>query len=324
MSFEQSKWVWMNGECIRWSDARIHVSAHALHYGTGVFEGIRCYKTVDGPALFRLDDHLTRLFLSAEVHGIELPYSPDEIEEAVCTTVGLNEFESCYIRPICYYGGGGLGLHPRDCPVEVAILAWPWAALLGDESLVSGVRVTVSPWIKFSSRTLPTTAKACGQYLNSILAVRDAYNRGFDEALLRDERGNIAEGSGENLFIVSDGRLITNDAASSILLGVTRDTVIEVARNLGYEVEIATISVERLLDADEAFLTGTAAEVAPICELDGRRIGAGRRGPITERLQRAFFDITTGRDRSYSRWLHPVHYSVASDMSSRRLSLAGD
>lgn len=324
MSFEQSKWVWMNGECIRWGDAQVHVSAHALHYGTGVFEGIRCYKTVDGPALFRLDDHIARLFASAETHGIELPYSAAELEQAVCETILLNEFESCYVRPICYYGSGVLGLHPRHCPIEFAILAWPWAALLGDQSLVTGVKVTVSHWVKFSSRTLPTTAKACGQYLNSILAVRDAHNRGFDEALLQDERGDIAEGSGENLFIVSAGRLITNDSESSILLGITRKTVIEIAGDLGYEVKIAAISVDDLLASDEAFLTGTAAELAPICEVDGRLIQDGRRGPVTERLQQAFFAITTGRDRSYSRWLHPVRYRAPFDVSAASLSLAGD
>ena len=306
MSFEQSQWIWMNGEIIRWNDARIHVSSHALHYGSGVFEGIRCYQTNDGPAIFRLEAHLTRFYASAATYGIEIPFSIPDMQDAVCETIRRNGFESCYVRPICYYGSSVLSVHPRNCPVEVAILAWPWATYLGEEGLEAGVRVTVSPWVKFQSRMLPTTAKGCGQYLNSLLAVRDAYSRGYDEALLLDADGNVAEGSGENLFVALDGRLMTNGEESSILLGVTRDSVVEIARDLGYAIEVGPLSLEDLMRGDEAFFTGTAAEVTPIREVDGKVIGCGRRGPITEKIQRVFFGITEGRDPKYRRWLHPV------------------
>lgn len=306
MSFEQSKWVWMNGKLINWSDATLHVSAHALHYGSGVFEGIRCYHTVAGPALFRLDAHLARFYASAAIHGIQIPYDPGLLEDAICETISRNGFESCYVRPICYYGSRALSVDPRACPVEVAVLAWPWAPYLGAEGLERGVRVTVSPWRKFESQALPTTAKACGQYVNSILAVREAVDRGYDEALLLDAAGNIAEGSGENLFVVKDGRLVTNDERSSILLGVTRDSVIELARTLGFRVDVGTIAIDDLHSADEAFFTGTAAEVTPIREVDGCQIGDGKRGPVTERIQRAFFTITEGGDAHFSHWLHAV------------------
>jgi branched-chain amino acid aminotransferase len=296
----------MNGRSVRWDEAQVHVSAHALHYGTGVFEGIRCYKTKDGPALFRLEEHLARLFASAAVHLIKIPYSPLELETAVCETIRLNGFESCYVRPICYFGSGVLGLNPRNCPVEVVILAWPWAPLLGADSPRTGVRVSVSPWVKFQSRMLPTTAKACGQYLNSILAVREATARGFDEALLLDSEGHIAEASGENLFIVRDRRLYTNDQASSILLGVTRDAVIEIARDLGYTVLIGRLSLDDLMSADEAFLTGTAAELTPVREVDGKSIGTGIRGETTEQLQQVFYAVTSGADPRYRHWLRLV------------------
>ncbi len=306
MTFDQTKWVWMNGRCIRWANATLHVSSHALHYGSGVFEGIRCYQTVDGPAILRLDAHLQRLFASAEVYGIEIPYTVDELAEAACEVVERNDFSSCYVRPICYYGSDSLGVHPRSCSVEVAILAWPWAPYLGEEGLEKGVRVTVSPWLKFSSRMMPTVAKGCGQYLNSMLAVRDAFRRGYDEALLLDAEGHIAEGSGENLFIVRDGRLLTNDERHSILMGITRDAVIKIAGDLGYDVETGALRLADLLSAEEAFFTGTAAEVTPIREVDGTVIGHGARGPITEQIQRVFFAVTEGRDPRYKDWLHAV------------------
>jgi len=296
----------MNGRPVRWDDAQVHISAHALHYGTGVFEGIRCYETEEGPAVFRLEEHIARLFDSAVIHGIDIPYTAVQLEEAVCETIALNEFEACYVRPICFFGSGVLGLDPRACRLEVAILTWPWSPLLGNESVVTGVRVTISPWVKLHSSMLPTTAKACGQYLNSILAVRDALRRGYDEALLLDAAGNLAEGSGENLFVVKGGRLLTNDQDSSILMGITRDSVIEIARDLGYPVEIGSVTLEELLNADEAFLTGTAAEVTPIREVDEQPVGGGKRGSITEQIQNVFADVTSGRDRRYCRWLRHV------------------
>ncbi len=306
MDFERTQWVWMNGKCVRWADAIVHVSAHALHYGSGVFEGIRCYSTDDGPAIFRMEAHLDRLYASAAVYRMAIPYAKEELARAICETVRRNQFEDCYVRPICYFGSSSLGLHPRRCPVDVAILTWPWGAYLGEEGLERGVRITISPWQKFHSQMMPTTAKACGQYLNSTLAIHDAADRGFDEALLLDQAGNIAEGSGENIFVVHHGRLITNDEHSSILLGITRDCVIQIANDLGFPVEIRSLSINDLLECDEAFFTGTAAEVAPICELDGCKIGSGKRGPLTTVIQRTFFDATLGRSERFRHWLFPV------------------
>jgi branched-chain amino acid aminotransferase len=306
MSFENIKWIWKNGEFIRWPDATVHVSAHGLHYGSGVFEGIRCYETNMGPAIFRLPEHLDRFQYSAGVYNFKIPYSAAELSEAICRLIILNGLSSCYVRPICFLGSASLGVHPGKCPVEVAIMAWNWAAYLGAEGLEHGIRVTVSPWRKFHSSMMPTTAKACGQYLNSILAVSDAFERGFDEALLLDKDGLLAEGSGENLFIVKDGEIFTNRSDDSILIGITRDTAIEIARELGYTVRVRSLEIDDLLNADEAFFTGTAAEITPIRDVDGIAIGEGSKGPITKRIQQAFFEAVTGRDRRFSKWLHLV------------------
>jgi branched-chain amino acid aminotransferase len=306
MSFENIKWIWKNGEFIPWPDATVHVSAHGLHYGSGVFEGIRCYETNMGPAIFRLPEHLDRFQYSAGVYNFKIPYSAAELSEAICRLIILNGLSSCYVRPICFLGSGSLGVHPGKCPVEVAIMAWNWAAYLGAEGLEHGIRVTVSPWRKFHSSMMPTTAKACGQYLNSILAVSDAFERGFDEALLLDKDGLLAEGSGENLFIVKDGEIFTNRSDDSILIGITRDTAIEIARELGYTVRVRSLEIDDLLNADEAFFTGTAAEITPIRDVDGIAIGEGSKGPITKRIQQAFFEAVTGRDRRFSKWLHLV------------------
>jgi branched-chain amino acid aminotransferase len=306
MSFDQTKWVWNNGRIVRWADATTHVSAHALHYGSGVFEGMRCYETLEGPAVFRLDDHLERLFNSASVYGLEIPFAREQLTDAICELIQRNEFTSCYVRPLCFFGSSSLGLHPANCPAQVVILAWPWAAYLGAEGLKHGVRITVSPWRKFHSRMIPTTSKACGQYLNSILAVRDAVSRGFDEALLLDIEGNIAEGAGENLFVVRDGVLFTNDEQHSILMGITRDSVIQIAGDLGYSVKTKALCLEDLTSADEAFFTGTAAEVTPIREVDGVSINGGLRGSITRQIQNEFFSITSGRTDSHRDWLHLV------------------
>lgn len=306
MSFEQARWVWKNGELLPWKDATVHVSAHALHYGSGVFEGIRCYDTDEGPAVFRLDTHLDRFYGSASVYGIEIPYDKAQLAEAVCEVICCNGFRSCYVRPICFFGSGSLALNPQKCPVEVVIFAWPWETYLGNKALEAGVRVTISPWVKFHSSMMPTTAKACGQYLNSILAVREAMSRGYDEALLLGADGSIAEGSGENLFLVHHGKLLSNDERHSILLGVTRDAIIEIACHLGLPVETRAIQMNDLLSADEAFFTGTAAEVTPIREVDGQRIGSGARGPLTTKIQQAFFAATSGRDLKHRHWLHLV------------------
>jgi len=306
VTFERTQWVWMNGELVPWSKATTHVSSHALHYGTGVFEGIRCYETRNGPSLFRLEEHLKRFFASAAIHGIEIPFSMDDLTEAMVRVIRENDFNACYVRPIAYFGSGSLSLYPRNCAVEVVILAWPWADYLGAEGQNTGVSVTVSPWRKFESKMMPTTAKACGQYVNSVLAIRDAISRGFAEAILLDVDGRIAEGSGENLFIVRGGEVFTNDASHSILPGITRDAVLQIANDLGYSVRVKALSLQELFEADEAFFTGTAVEVTPIRELDGNSIGRFTPGPVTSEIQRVFFAATAGQDAKYDHWLYPI------------------
>ncbi len=305
MSFEKTRWVWQNGKLLRWDEAKIHSSAFGLHYGVGVFEGIRCYETVDGPAIFRLKEHVDRLYASAAVYHLDIPYSREELTEAICETIRRNEFKRCYIRPTVYFDSGSLGIR-AICPVGVNILTWEWANDFGAERLSRGMRVTISPYRKFHSSMIPTTAKATGNYLNSILAAREAATRGYDEAILLDAHGDLAEGAVENIFLVKNGRLLTNDQNSSILLGITRDSAIRIARDLGYEVEVRALKPDELLDADEAFLTGTAIEIMPIREVDGREIGAGSRGPVTEAIQKTFFDIVAGRRPEYRHWLYPV------------------
>ena len=311
MSFDNINWIWKNGEIIPWADATVHVSAHGLHYGSGVFEGIRCYETTNGAALFRVREHYERFHASAEVYGFSIPYSVAELTEATCELISRNEFKSCYVRPICFMGSGSLGVFPRNCPTEVSIMAWAWGAYLGAEGLEKGIRVTVSPWRKFHSSMMPTTAKACGQYLNSLLAVSDAFSRGFDEGLLLDIDGKLAEGSGENLFVIKDGVIYTNKADDSILMGITRSAAIEIARESGFTVEAKSLELDDLLNADEAFFTGTAAEITPIREVDEHTIGAGKRGAITEKIQTTFFDAVNGRDERFAKWLTPVEELVA-------------
>ena len=304
--FDQTQWVWMDGEIVAWSEATVHVSSHALHYGTGVFEGIRCYDTDQGPAIFRADAHLDRFFASAAVYGLRIPFSPEQLMEAMCALIRLNGFRSCYLRPICYYGSRSLGLLPDRCPMHASILAFPWNTMHGDEALRRGVHIGVSRWTKFHSTMMPTTAKACGQYINSILALREAVSAGFDDALLLDLGGSVCEGSGENLFLIKDGILFTNDERHSILMGVTRDAVITIARDLGIPVETRALQLEELTCADEAFFTGTAAEVTPIRALDDKPISNGSRGPITERIQQKFFSVVAAREPAYDHWLHRV------------------
>jgi branched-chain amino acid aminotransferase len=311
MSFENVNWIWKNGSMVPWAKATFHVSAHGLHNRSGVFEAIRCYETENGPAVFRLREHLERFYASAEVYNLKIPYTLDELTVAVTDLIAANKLSSCYIRPICFMGSGTLGLHPGKCPSEVAIMAWPWGAYLGSEGLKKGIRVSVSPWRKFHSSMMPTTAKACGQYLNSILAVQDAFARGFDEALLLDRDDRLAEGSGENLFVIKDGVIYTNKADDSILMGITRDAAIEIARAEGYTVESSSLELSDLTNADEAFFTGTAAEITPIRELDGQPIGTGSRGPVTEAIQSKFFDVVNGRDERFAHWLTFLNKAAA-------------
>jgi branched-chain amino acid aminotransferase len=314
MSFGNAKWVWMNGSIIPWEKAVIHTSAHALHYGSGVFEGIRCYETEDGPALFRVDTHLERLACSAEVYDMPVAYSATELTDAISELVHLNGFSSCYIRPLCFRGSSHLQVDPENCPVELVILAWPWAPLHGSESSRSGVKVCISRRKKFHSDMMPPTAKASGQYVNSILALREAKAGGHDEAVLLNTEGYLAEAASENLFLVRAGKLWTNDEKDSILLGVTRLSVMQIARDLGYELNIARLSVSDLLSAEEAFITGTAAEVVPISHVDGKAINNGQRGPVTQQIQQEYMRAVSGKHPAYMHWLHPVKKSVAAQV----------
>ena len=298
--------IWYNGRFMDWKDAKVHVLAHGLHYGTGVFEGIRCYATDKGSFIFRLDDHIARLYRSAELYKMTIPYTKEELKNAIKDTIRINELDACYIRPIAFYGFHHLGVNPEGCPVDCAIAVWRWGTYLGEEALEKGIRCTFSSWRRIDPNTLPVTAKATGHYLNSLLAVLDAKERGFDEAIMLDNHGYVAEGPGENIFGVKDGLIYTPAIESSILPGITRASVIELARDMGYEVLEKRVKKEELLNADEAFFTGTAAEVSAIREIDGVKIGEGKRGKITEEIQRKFFDVVNAREERYMSWLEPV------------------
>lgn len=297
----ESQFVWKNGTILPWKDATVHISSHGLHYGTGVFEGIRCYPTNRGPAVFRMGAHLDRLFASAQVYGMALRYTRQDLARGILDVIRANQFSDCYVRPVAFYGSRSLSLNPSQCPVEVAILAWPWQPYLANER--GTIHATFSRWRKFSPAAMPATAKACGQYLNSVLATQEASTGGFDEAILLNEDGTIAEGAGENLFVVRDGQLVTNDATSSVLLGITRDSVLKAARRLELPIQVRELTVDDLLTADEAFFTGTATEIAPIAAVDREPIGTGAPGPITLLVQRTYADIVHGKEPYYSDWL---------------------
>ena len=301
---QETEKIWFNGELVDWADAKVHVGVHALHYGSGVFEGIRAYETERGPAVFRLTDHMTRLDTSAKLIYMTLPYSVEELVQATQDVVAANGLPACYIRPIAFYGYGTLGVPPRDNPVYVAIMSWPWGTYLGTDALDKGIRLKVSTYRRVGSNTIPHAAKATGVYLNSMLAVMEANRAGYDEALLLTEDGYVADGSGENLFVVKDGTVYTPDLAASILSGITRDSVVQIAQDLGYPVVQKPLIRTDLLVADEVFMTGTAAEVTPIREIDDVEIGDP--GPITKAIQRAYLDTASGRD---SRWGHWLEYT---------------
>ena len=306
MPFEEVKKVWMNGRLIDFADAKIHVFTHAIHYGSGLFEGIRCYNTKQGPAIFRLQDHTRRLFDSSKIYRMELPYSMEEINRACVDVIAANEFEDCYLRPLVYRGFHSLGVFPGACPVDVVVAAWRWGKYLGAEALEQGVDVRVSSWNRMAPNTFPALAKATGNYMNSILIRQEAAIDGYSEGIALDVNGYVSEGSGENVFVIRDGRIFTPGLGSSILGGITRASLIKIARELKYEVVESLIPREMLYIADEVFFTGTAAEVTPIRELDNRAIGAGRRGPVTEQLQSLFFDVVHGRSAKHQHWLTPV------------------
>jgi len=294
--------IWMDGKLVPWDEARVHVLTHTLHYGLGVFEGIRCYHTAEGPAIFRLDEHVKRLFKSAHIFLMDIPFSEDEIKKAIIATVKSNNLHECYIRPIVYIGYGAMGLYPEDNPINVAIAVWPWGAYLGEEGIEKGIRVKVSSFIRSHVNSNMSFGKVCGYYVNSLLAKREAITSGYDEAILLDTEGYVSEGSGENVFIVR-GNVLKTTPLTSILEGITRDSILKIAKDRGLQTEEKRFTRDEIYIADEAFLTGTAAEVTPIRELDGRRIGEGEPGGITRQLQSNFFDIVKGRKPQYKSWL---------------------
>ncbi|MCS7006532.1 MAG: branched-chain amino acid transaminase [Thermoleophilia bacterium] len=298
--------IWMNGDLVDWEEAKVHVAVHGLHYGTGVFEGIRCYDTPHGPAVFRLHDHLVRLERSARVLYMDLPFTVEEMRQGVHELVRANGLASCYIRPIAFYGYGQLGVATTGNPVEVAVISFPWGAYLGEESQTKGITAKISTWERVGPNVIPHVAKATGIYLNSMLATTEARRAGYDEAIMLTHDGYVADGPGENIFCVHDGVLRTPPLSMSILPGITRDSVIRIAEDLGYRVEETLLIRTDLYLADELFMVGTATEVAPVRAIDDREIGVG---PITLELQRAYLDVVNGRDDRYGHWLDVVELS---------------
>ncbi|HVH19196.1 MAG TPA: branched-chain amino acid transaminase [Myxococcota bacterium] len=297
------KRIWLDGRFVDWSEARVHVLTHTLHYGLGVFEGIRCYKTADGrSAIFRLGDHLRRLYDSAHINLMQVPFSREVVEEACLEALRQNDLPEGYLRPLVFIGDGEMGLNPGGNAIRVAVIAWPWGRYLGEEGIQRGIRAKVSTFSRHHVNAKMTKGKTCGDYVNSILAKREALLDGYDEAILLDTQGLVSEASGENIFVVRD-RVLATPSLYSVLGGVTRDTLLEIARDKGIPIEERAITRDELYVADEVFLTGTAAEVTPIREIDRRKVGAGARGPLTALLQSAFFDVVTGRERKYERWL---------------------
>ncbi len=294
--------IWYDGKMVPWRDATTHVLTHSLHYGLAVFEGLRAYKTPDGPAIFRLTEHIDRLYSSAHIYMMKMPCERDVVVEACRMVVKQNNLESCYVRPIAFYGSERMGVSPKGATVHIAIAAWPWGAYLGDDGLEKGIRVKTSSFARHHVNVTMCRAKYSGTYANSILANQEAINDGYDEALLLDVDGFVAEGAGENLFIVKNGKLYEPELTSA-LMGITRDTVMTLAREIGLEMHSKRLTRDDIYVADEAFFTGTAAEVTPIRELDNRQIGNGRCGPITKKLQELFFDVVNGRSPAHRAWL---------------------
>jgi branched-chain amino acid aminotransferase len=294
--------IWMDGKLVPWDQAQVHVLTHTLHYGLGIFEGLRCYKGSQGSAVFRLKEHIARLFTSAHIVQMKLPYAPEQLEAAVIETVRANRLDACYIRPIAFIGAGEMGLYVKNNPIHVVIAAWPWGTYLGDEGLKHGIRVKISSFARHHVNISMTRAKVTGYYVNSQLAKQEAKEAGYDEALLLDTDGYVAEGPGENIFIVRKGILKT-PPLTSILEGITRDSVLQLAREARLPVAEERFTRDELYIADEAFFTGTAAELTPIREVDGRTIGSGKPGPITQQLQERFFSIVQGKDPAHRTWL---------------------
>lgn len=314
MPFEEVKQIWMNGRLVDFADAKIHVLSHAVHYGSGLFEGIRCYNTKNqGPAIFRLEEHTRRLYDSCKIYRMDVPFTPEEFKRACLDTVAANEFDDCYLRPVVYRGFHSLGVFPAACPVDVVIAAWKWGKYLGPEAIEQGVDVRVSSWNRMAPNTFPSLAKATGNYMNSILIRQEAAIDGYAEGIALDVNGYVSEGSGENIFIIRDGKILTPPLGASILAGVTRASVLRIARDFGFEVVEALIPREMLYVADEVFFTGTAAEVTPIRSIDRIPVGNGRRGPITERIQSEFFAYINGEIADRYNWMTPVYAERAAE-----------
>ncbi len=303
---KQSELIWMNGDFVPWDEAKVHVLTHGLHYGTGVFEGVRCYDTEIGPAVFRHQDHLNRLYDSAKLYYMPIPFEKEQLRQATLDLIARNGMRECYIRPLVFRGYGQMGLFPLDAPVDVCIATWEWGAYLGEEGKRSGVRAKTSSWRRIGPDALIPQAKACGQYLNSVLAKIESHKAGYEEGILLDERGFVCEGTGENLFVVKNGRISTPPITASALDGINARAATEIARDLGYEVVARDLMRAELYLADEIFMTGTAAELTPIREVDDQPIGSGEPGPITREVQALFEDALHGRAQQYREWLDPV------------------
>jgi branched-chain amino acid aminotransferase len=311
-ALEPTKALWHNGEMVPWDDATVHVGTHVLHYGSSVFEGIRCYKTERGSAVFRLDEHARRLIDSAKIYRMDIGYDAETIAEACLETVRANEMEHCYIRPIAFRGFHSLGVNPTPCPVETWVMVWKWGTYLGEEALEAGVDVKVSTWNRAAPNTMPFMAKAGANYMSSALIKMEAVQDGYAEGIALNPEGHVSEGSGENVFLVRNGVIFTPPLHDSILPGITRDSVITLARDLGFEVRQESLPRESLYVADEVFFSGTAAEITPVRSVDRLAIGEGRRGPVTEQVQRHFFDIVHGRSEDPYGWMTPVHGELTS------------
>jgi branched-chain amino acid aminotransferase len=304
--FKHTDNIWMDGDIVPWDRATVHVMTHSLHYGSAMFEGIRCYKTDRGTMIYRLEAHMKRLFRSAKIYEMQIPFTSDDIVKGIKSLIVANRIEECYIRPIVYYGSDEVGVNPKGNKVHVSIAMWPWLPYLGDDGLRRGVRCKISSWARIDQRSLPTMAKAAANYANSILARTEAQKLGYDEAILLNTNGFVTEGTGENLFAVRDGIIVTPPLSAGILPGITRDSIIQLGRDMSYVVKERNISRGELLVSDEVFLSGTAAEVTPVREIDNDLIGNGSRGPITEKIQTKFYEIVRGKDPKYFKWLEPV------------------
>lgn len=303
MAFNKTDKIWMNGKLVNWDDAQVHVLSHVLHYGSAIFEGARCYKTPKGPAIFRLREHTDRLFNSCKIYRMEIPFTRDEINEAIINLIKINKLDACYIRPLVYRGYDHLGVDPTGIPIDVALAVWPWGQYLGPEAVENGVDVGVSSWRRNAPGTMPDMAKSSANYMNSQLIRLEAHAHGYIEGIALDYFGHVSEGSGENIFIARDGALITPPFGSSILPGITRNTVMKMAEDMGIKVIEEQIPREALYIADEVFFTGSAAEITPIRTIDGIQIGEGKRGPLTGKLQNAFFSIFEDSKYDKNKWL---------------------